>query len=66
MMVYSIFYMMAYENMSWLSNDLIYFITMALVSVLFGCMCGAISVLSSYFFVEKIFLVSSGQGSFKW
>jgi len=55
MMLYSTYYMWAYEDMSFLSSDFVYLLTMSLVSSCFAAMCGSISVLASYFFVERIY-----------
>lgn len=63
MMLYSVYYMVRYEDMSFLSSDFIYFLTMTLVSACFAAMCGAIAVLSSYLFVERIYRASS-KGQF--
>ncbi len=63
MLVYSIYYMVAYEDMSFFGSDFIYFLTMTMVSSCFGLMCSAISVLASYTFVERIYQ-STNKGSF--
>ena len=63
MMLFAIYYLVAHEDMSVLSSDLIYFITMACISFCFAVMCGSISVLASYLFVENIYRTSS-KGQF--
>jgi len=55
MFLYSFYYMLMHEDMSLLSSDFIYFLTMTMVSSCFGYMCGACSVLASYQFVERIY-----------
>lgn len=55
MALYSVYYLYTYEDTSFLSGDFIYYLIMQLISVCFGCMCGAISLLSSYLFVERIY-----------
>ena len=55
MAIYSAYYLYAYEDTSFLSSDFIYYLTMSLISACFGFMCGAISLLSSYLFVERIY-----------
>ena len=37
------------------SGDVVYYLTSMMISVCFGLMCSSISVLASYFFVEKIY-----------
>ena len=63
MLIYSVFWMIAYEDIGFLGSDFVYWITMVLVSGCFGVMCGSISLLSSYLFVESIYLQSS-RGQF--
>merc|ERR1719507_1681215 len=53
MWIYSFFYLFIYEDYSFLSGDFIFFLTMTMISSCFGFMCGSISVLSSYLFVER-------------
>ena len=63
MWLYSWYYLFMSEDYSFLSGDFIYFVTMTLISACFGFMCGSISILSSYFFVERIYNASS-KGDF--
>ena len=63
MWLYSIYYMVTYESLNFLEADLVYFISMTMVSSCFGVMCGAIAVLASYLFVERIYHASS-KGEF--
>lgn len=61
--LYSAYYLYANEDTSFLSGDFIYYLIMQMISVCFGLMCGAISLLSSYLFVERIYN-SSAKGEF--
>ena len=63
MFLYSIYYLYINEDYSLFSGDFIYFLSMTLISSCFGFMCGAISLLSSYLFVERIYN-ASGKGEF--
>ena len=63
MLLFSLVWMIAYEDIGFLGVDFIYWVTMVLVSGCFGIMCGSISLLSSYLFVERIYLASS-KGQF--
>ena len=63
MFLYSMYYLVAYEELSVLSADFVYFISMTLVSACFAAMCGSIAILASYWFVERIYQASS-KGEF--
>ena len=63
MFVFSLAWMILYEDMSFFGSDMVYLITMYCVSACFSFMCGSISVLSSYLFVERIYRASS-KGQF--
>ena len=63
MLIYSIVWLICYEDIGFLGADLVYWITMALISGCFGVMCGSISLLASYLFVERIYMQSS-RGQF--
>ena len=63
MWLYSIYFMLQNEDLSLLGADLVYFCTMTMISSCFGVMCGAIAVLASYLFVERIYHASS-KGQF--
>jgi len=59
MLIYSLVWLIAYEDISFIGADFVYYVTMALISACFSLMCGSISVLASYLFVERIYLRSS-------
>jgi len=63
MLAFSAVWMFLYEDMSFIGSDLVYFFTMAMISACFSFMCGSISVLSSYLFVERIYR-STSKGQF--
>jgi len=63
MFLYSIYYLYINEEYNLLSGDFIYFLSMSLISSCFGMMCGSISLLSSYLFVERIYNTCS-KGEF--
>lgn len=63
MLIFSLGWMLAYEDIGFLGADFVYWVTMVLISGCFGIMCGSISLLSSYLFVERIYLQSS-KGQF--
>ena len=63
MWLYSFYYLYVNEDYEVLSADFLYFLSMTLISACFGFMCGSISVLSSYLFVERIYNESS-KGQF--
>lgn len=59
MFAYSLYYLAAKEDYSLLGGDFVYLLIMVLASYFFAFMCGSISVLSSYLFVEKMYKASS-------
>lgn len=59
MFLYSFAYFIQNEDYSFFSADFIYYLTMTLISVSFSLMCGSMSLLASYLFVEKIYNASS-------
>lgn len=62
MMAYSIYYMVGWEDYSLLGADFVYLLIMTLICYFFSFMCGSISMLASYLFVERIYnATSSGQ-----
>lgn len=63
MWLYSIYYMYINEDYSLLGADFIYFLSMTLISSCFAFMCGSISILASYLFVERIYNTAA-QGEF--
>ena len=63
MLIYSFYYLFLYEDYTFASGDFLYFLTMTMISSCFAFMCGSISVLSSYLFVERIYNASS-KGEF--
>ena len=63
MFLYSLYYLYVNEDYSLLGADFIYFLSMTMISACFGFMCGSISLLASYLFVEKIYNASS-KGEF--
>ena len=63
MWLYSAYWLFMKEKYDVLSADFIYFLSMTLISICFSFMCGSISVLSSYLFVERIYNASS-RGEF--
>lgn len=63
MMIYAIYYWISSEDISLLGPDFIYVLTMLLISSSFAFMCGGISILASYLFVERIYNASS-KGEF--
>ena len=63
MLAYSMYYMFFREEYKVLSEDILYYLIMTLICSCYGFMCGAISILASYLFVERIYNVSS-KGQF--
>ena len=63
MFAYAVYYLAAYEDMSFLSGDFFYFVTMMLVCSCFSVMCGSVSLFSSYWFAERIYIACS-KGDF--
>ena len=63
MFLYSIYYLYIIEEYNLLSGDFIYFLSMSLISSCFAMMCGSISILASYLFVERIYNTCS-KGEF--
>ena len=59
MFLYSCYYLILNEDYYFFSGDVIYFLTMGSISICFGLMCGSISMLSSYYFVERIYQASA-------
>ena len=63
MWLYSFYYLYINEDYSLFSADFLYLLSMTLISSCFGFMCGSISVLASYLFVERIYNTAA-QGEF--
>ena len=63
MFLYSVYYLANSEHFKFFKGDFIYYLTMLMASICFGLMCGSISVLASYLFVERIYNASS-KGQF--
>ena len=63
MMLYAMYYWIQSEDISLLGPDFVYVLTMLLISSSFAFMCGGISILASYLFVERIYNASS-RGEF--
>ena len=63
MWVYSFYYLIVNEDYSVFGEDFLYFLIMTLISSCFGFMCGSISILASYLFVERIYNTAA-QGEF--
>lgn len=55
MFVYSIYMMICEFKMNLFAGDVVYLTYMAMASSLFGCVCGFISMLSSYVFLTEIY-----------
>ena len=55
MMAYSLYYMIAVLEMDVLAGELIYLLYMTAVSTCFSVICGAVSLLSSWVFVNTIY-----------
>jgi hypothetical protein len=60
MFCFSVYYFIKYTDFkdNILSNDSFFAIQMVFISFSFAAMCGAVSLLASYLFVEKIYLAS--------
>ena len=63
MMIFAVYYWFMNEQIKFDGVDYVYIIVMLMISSCFGFMCGSISILSSYLFVERIYNASS-KGDF--
>ena len=63
MMLFAVYYWVTNEQIKFDGVDYVYIIVMLMISSCFGFMCGSISILSSYLFVERIYNASS-KGEF--
>ena len=61
---FAIYYMFYYTNytLGGTSSEVFYSIQMFFTSVCFGTMCGSVTLLSSYFFVERIYNAGTYTG----
>jgi hypothetical protein len=55
MMVYCVFAMFGVLKMDFVAGEIIYLLYMLACSIMFGCVCGLISVASSFLFVWSIY-----------
>ena len=64
LLIFAIYYMKKYTEFEFgnsFLSEILYVMQMSAISVCFACMCGTVSLLASYVFVERIYNVGTAS-----